>query len=226
MDIILFFLTSTIECLAIHFLMLTLFRFKLKEYALYSLFISLAMTLLSYSIRHHPSINAYAIYPQIFTMIIGVRLLLKIQWFYASLMTTIAYCSYLSIQVLMYFLLFSANLLNFNTILKNSEFGIQIMGYILQTLTLIATILIIVAIKKSKAGWQYIPLGKVKVRYSRTVNILLLVGMAVAITGFGSVIIIGVSGNEIEFFTAFIVLVFILMALIKLSNKKDEVQYD
>jgi|GEM_PF-5999689 hypothetical protein len=97
LDLAVFTVISSIEYIAILVLIFTVFRFEFGYLKYHMVFVALALSYVSYSMRTE-NLSAYVPFVQILILIILIWLVIKVHPIYATIMGTLGYLSYGLIQ--------------------------------------------------------------------------------------------------------------------------------
>lgn len=223
MDILLFVFFSFFEYVAIFLLLHVLFRIPITEYSVPIIMISLLETFLSYILRFSTNLAEFSVLIQIVTMILAFKLIWKIQLHYSTIIVSVAYCLYLTIQLFIFVFMNVSGVFNINQLQREIVDGVTLLGALLQTVTVVSSIIFVVIVKMMNWGWQFVPDCHKKINYNNPLNFLLLCISLVSIVLFSSVIAIGMTGNEFLIFCLSVIQVVIMLGLITLSNKRDAI---
>lgn len=212
-DIVLFYLFSLFEYLAIFTLMFALFRFELKEYLTEMVVLSFIMTFFSHYLRAFLKINDFAPFVLLLVLIILFWVVCRIPIFYSSVMVVTSYLMYGIFQYITFIILSKFIVISLDEITLNSE-----AGYLLQITTIIPTLLVSFGLRRMNLGFGFIPTGFVRVKF-RGYNLALLITVCL------SAILFGFFNYWIfargKFVLISLVFLAILGALIYLSKERD-----
>jgi hypothetical protein len=227
MDLILFFFISTLEAIGIFLIMFALFRRPVIENLMGCIYIGIVLSLESFLTRYSTQMSDFSVIIQMVTMIISIMLIWKVQWFYSGLMTAMSYGMYLSIQLIVYFILNCSGIITtLQELQSESGVGASTIGYILQLITFFISLILSLMLKKFNLGWTFVPYGEKTIKYSKPSVKLLLFLTLVSYIGFGSVVYVGKLDNMILFASLTIILISVLGIFVHVSNKEDEFEDD
>ncbi|MCR8983326.1 hypothetical protein [Brevibacillus laterosporus] len=178
-DIVLFYLFSLFEYLAIFTLMFSLFRFELKEYLTEMVVLSFIMTFFSHYLRAFLQINDFAPIVLLLVLVVLFWVIGRIPIFYASVMVVTSYLMYGVFQYTTFMILSTFIVLSLEEIRLNSE-----AGYLLQITTIIPTLLVSFGLRRMNLGFGFIPTGFVRIKF-RGYNLALLITVCISVVLFG-----------------------------------------
>lgn len=227
MNYFLFFLFSMLECFAVFLLICVLFRRKVSDKIFSILYMSLGMTLISYFFRFDLGVDNLAIIAQMAFVIASIILIWNTQWFYAGIMTIIGYSSYLLIQGFCVLLLNIGGVMTFTSnLLDKQTDSVTLIGYLIQTISVIVSSLVAGLIWKNNLGWSFVPYGEKSIQYSEPTNKYLIMLMIMTLLVFGSIVLLSGMGGTAFFVVVLVFAASILGLLYHLSNKKEMFEDD
>lgn len=154
MDHTFFFLFSFIEFTAMLTLILSLFLFNLRAFRSHILFSAFMLTQASYLLRIGAEFASFAMFVQLIMIVLFFRLMFQIQWFYASLMGVIGYIVYVIMQATIILITSLITPYSFSDIVNSTPDNI---GYVVQTLTAIFSLLLAWLLLRVRIGFSFIP---------------------------------------------------------------------
>lgn len=226
MRLTLFFLFSSLEYIIIFLIMLALFRQRILIHIGKIFFVCIFLTLLSHFIRYTVQMNDIAIIIQIIAMIAVLRFLWDYQWFYSTLMVTISYCLYLTINIVTYYVMNILHIIRMDQVQEPDGSGVTFLGYILQATIIVVSFIFILIIRLLNRGWAFIPDGEKAVSFNKRENKQLLIMSIIAGLGFGGILFIGDFWGNTSLLIAYSLLIVIMGVLIYFANKKDVSEVD
>jgi hypothetical protein len=164
MEFILFTLFSSLEYLAMFVFIFTWFNFPIREYKGQIFFVIVCLNLASHISRYGLGIDEYwwgmfaAIFVQNLFLMLGFRYVWNIQWFYAGIITLFPWTTYTLIQALIFIVLQKFGTLNYLADLQSSSgSGISVIGFVLQTITVIVVLILCKLIRKFELWFEFVP---------------------------------------------------------------------
>ncbi|WP_052486980.1 hypothetical protein [Gordoniibacillus kamchatkensis] len=216
MQFAVFSLLSTIEYLAMFALMFAMFRFSYRFYHINSIFASLILCFVSYTLRMKYDQGIAATVIQLFLMIGFVWLLYRVQIFFAAIMVVKVYIAYAIIQFIVFFIFNHFGLLSLEE-LNNTD----VYNFKLPLTTAAITFLITWFLKKTNGGFSYIPDSQKARIIFKGVNLAFLIMLLVALAAYIiSFYLIGTKQLD-SMYIVTIILVVVLVPLLILSTRKE-----
>lgn len=221
METFLFFVFSTFEYAAIILLLTALFRLPMRDYLVPIICIAMLESLLSYFLRFTVQLANLSVLLQILIMIVAFKYFSRIQWFYSSIAVLVSYCTYSTLQIVIFMAMNYLGLFEMEQLSKEIINGVTLIGYILQFVTVVAIVAIVGIIKLRNLGWQFIPDAYRKVNYFDPLNTALSFMVFTSVILLGSMVYLSILANRTYLLILLAFLTFCLSALIHFSNKKE-----
>lgn len=179
-DFILFNLFSTIEIIGMFCLILALFRFKIKEYVVQIVVASFLLSQISYYMRTILDVSHYV--PLIFLVFafIFMRVLFRVQVYYAASMIVIGYIAFTLLQAIIIFASISLNLFKLDDVVAFSW-----LSYYQLLISCLISLIISWVLLKKRIGFTFVPYSetvRVKISGENTVFFVIVL-LSVAIAG-------------------------------------------
>lgn len=213
MHIVLFFLLSFFEYVAIYYLTFRLFSFEFRFYTKQICLSSFLLTFISYLFRMY-SFGFLDVFLQIVIFIFLLRYLFRIHLYY-SVLVSYGYITYVIMQILIFTLLDSLQLLD--NILSIESTG----TYIIQVVSIAAAFLVGVLLAKTHFRFSFVPTahyGNVALR-GNNLSVFLLTIFEILILG-ASYSYYTTNFNKLYFL--FVLILFVLaVVILYLLNKKE-----
>lgn len=183
METVVVFVLSILEVVALFVFMFTIFRFKIRYYFNEIIFISAAVSLVSYYLRFFEKM--FSIVPIILLVLIVVSLwiVFKISPFYSAIMGISSYIGYSVVQAILLWVMQSTGILTLEQLKEN---GLHT-GQLLQIVSIALTILLALLLTKLRLWFTFIPVSnsiRIKVNMN---NVITLIAVCISVIVIGSI---------------------------------------
>ncbi|WP_342436332.1 hypothetical protein NSS79_23320 [Paenibacillus sp. FSL L8-0436] len=149
LDSVLFIVFSVLESTSLFYLAFKIFKIDL--YPKEIVFAGLIMAFFSYCLRFNYSMSKTDVFLQYTLAFLFIWLLFRIHIFYAVIMTGMTYQAYMLIQSLLYLFM------NLTGLVKMNFPSLSTGSYLLQLLTVTASLIIAYYIGKKRKGFDFVP---------------------------------------------------------------------
>jgi hypothetical protein len=218
MNFFLFNLFSTLEAMALIVLILAIFKYRIREYFVHSIFASIMMSLTSYTLRFEFNDSSLATIIQIALLVLFFWLTFRIPIYFAFMVAILGSFFYILIQGIV---LITGRALNVFTFAQaTTSFSTDM--YVAQVSSLCVALLISLFLRKKNFGWNYVPFENNKIQL-KGINgrFLLIVSLGFASIGLFFSVTINIYVHLIISIITFII---VILLLLYYANKK-EVEY-
>ncbi|MEC0209585.1 hypothetical protein ABEX47_17005 [Paenibacillus ehimensis] len=213
-DFILFMVFSIMETMAMYYLMFRLFKFDM--YPVSIVFASAVASFISYTIRIKYDFSSIDIIIQIILMFMFVWLLFRVNAFYAGIMTSTTYLSYVLLQMLYYLLMKHIGFFDARAPFLN-EYG----TYVLQVITAFTAWSLGFWIKTKRKGFDFVPHSPFGLVKMNKINISLLSLNVLGFFGLAAIFYSFLLNKSIQLIYLSLILTLIMYFILYLSYKKD-----
>lgn len=180
-EVVLFILLSIIECLAVFFLMFTIFRIRFLTYFDYIMYTSTIVSITMYVVWTHLSMSSYAAIITLAIYFLSLIFLFKFRIFYSLIMTVVGYAVYMTIQTIVLFGAQAVKLFSVEDVQTNIWIGM-----ILQLSSIVLSMLLSVLLSRKILWVTFFSENARRIKWT-FINILLIVASVFSIILIGIV---------------------------------------